>query len=222
MKNIDFHAHILPCCDHGSDGSKTSFSQLTLAREASVDIICATPHYYGEKENVGSFLERRKVCFERLMEKRKDSLPKILTGAEILAFEGIERLPDLDKLCLENTNILLMEMPFNHWSGKLVDSVGALCESGDYTVVLAHADRYSDEKVERLLEYGALIQLNAESLSHIIVKKSLKNYIEWDTVYALGSDIHLLGDGYNHWKKFRTRHKDLFNRIMENTNSLLF
>ena len=38
MKEIDFHAHILPGCDHGSDGWRTSRQQLKLAREAGVEV----------------------------------------------------------------------------------------------------------------------------------------------------------------------------------------
>ncbi|MEE3459824.1 MAG: CpsB/CapC family capsule biosynthesis tyrosine phosphatase, partial [Candidatus Faecousia sp.] len=41
---IDFHAHILPGADHGSDGLETSLRQLALAEEAGVDTIVATPH----------------------------------------------------------------------------------------------------------------------------------------------------------------------------------
>ena len=40
----DFHAHILPGADHGSDGMETSLTQLALAEAAGVDTIIATPH----------------------------------------------------------------------------------------------------------------------------------------------------------------------------------
>ena len=32
---LDYHAHILPRCDHGSDGVETSLRQLAMAAEAS-------------------------------------------------------------------------------------------------------------------------------------------------------------------------------------------
>ena len=41
MKEIDFHAHILPHCDHGSDGWETSRQQLQLAQEAGVEVQAA-------------------------------------------------------------------------------------------------------------------------------------------------------------------------------------
>ena len=64
MIEIDFHAHILPGCDHGSDGWKTSRRQLKLAREAGVEVICATSHFYGHHVSVESFLEKRERCYE--------------------------------------------------------------------------------------------------------------------------------------------------------------
>ena len=32
---LDYHAHILPRCDHGSDGVETSLRQLAMAAEAA-------------------------------------------------------------------------------------------------------------------------------------------------------------------------------------------
>ena len=100
MTEIDFHAHILPGCDHGSDRWKTSRRQLELAAEAGVEMICATSHFYGHHISVDSFLEKRQRCFEELTAHAPENGPRVLLGAEVLAFEGIERLPDLKKLRL--------------------------------------------------------------------------------------------------------------------------
>ena len=56
---IDFHAHILPGADHGSDGLETSLRQLALAEEAGVDTIVATPHFYPQSDSFSEFLRRR-------------------------------------------------------------------------------------------------------------------------------------------------------------------
>ena len=107
MTEIDFHAHILPGCDHGSDGLETSLRQIALAREADVDIVCATPHFYGHQISAERFLEKRARCWLELKAHLKDDDPRILLGAEVLAFEGIERLPQLEALCLSGTDLLL-------------------------------------------------------------------------------------------------------------------
>ena len=55
---LDYHAHILPRCDHGSDGVETSLRQLAMAAEAGIRTVCATPHFYPHRENAAAFLEQ--------------------------------------------------------------------------------------------------------------------------------------------------------------------
>ena len=75
MTEIDFHAHILPGCDHGSDGWETSRRQLVLARKAGVGMICATSHFYGHHTSVERFLQKRQRCYETLMAHVPENAP---------------------------------------------------------------------------------------------------------------------------------------------------
>ena len=219
---IDFHAHILPGCDHGSSGMSTTSKQLKAARESGVDIICATSHFYPDRENVEDFLARREKCAARLFSHEGEAnSPKILLGAEILACVGLERIPGLEKLCLEGTNILLVEMPFNGWQRELVEMMESLSYRKEFRTVLAHADRYDPMDVERILEMGIPIQLNAESLSGLFVKKHIKDWMDRDVVVAIGSDIHGSEDGYKKWDKARSKLKGRWDEIMERTYSLI-
>lgn len=43
--SLDYHAHILPGCDHGSDSIETSLKQLGMASAVGIKTICATPHF---------------------------------------------------------------------------------------------------------------------------------------------------------------------------------
>lgn len=43
--SLDYHAHILPGCDHGSSSVDMSLKQINMAKEAGVQTICATPHF---------------------------------------------------------------------------------------------------------------------------------------------------------------------------------
>ena len=149
---LDYHAHILPRCDHGSDGVETSLRQLAMAADVGIRTVCATPHFYPHRENAAAFLERRARCAAAL--PRRPELPRILLGAEVLICDGMERLDDLPRLCLEGTNELLLEMPFYAWPSSLWDTLFALCERRDIRIVLAHADRYPKENIERLIREG--------------------------------------------------------------------
>lgn len=135
---------------------------------------------------------------------RRPELPRILLGAEVLICDGMERLDDLPRLCLEGTNELLLEMPFYAWPSSLWDTLFALCERQDVRIVLAHADRYPKENIERLIREGIPLQLNAVCLTKPIKRRRYLEWIQNGYVKYLGSDIHMLGDGYRDWKKCKT------------------
>ena len=64
--SLDYHAHILPGCDHGSSSVDMSLKQMDMAKEAGIQTICATPHFYPHKESVSSFIERRRQTADNL------------------------------------------------------------------------------------------------------------------------------------------------------------
>ena len=101
-------------------------------------------------------------------------------------------------------NELLLEMPFYAWPSSLWDTLFALCERQDVRIVLAHADRYPRENIERLIREGIPLQLNAVCLTKPIKRRRYLEWIQNGYVKYLGSDIHMLGDGYRDWKKCKT------------------
>ncbi len=189
MDFVDFHAHILPHVDHGSFSTETTITQLEFALGSGVKRIVATPHFYPQVENPEDFIERRDAYYKRLLERVPDNSPKIKLGAEVLICDNIEEMPMLDKLCISGTKVLLLELPFTDFSESYVYSVRALINKG-YTVILAHADRYDPKNIDRLLDVGAYIQLNASALSGLFIPKRVKTWLNSNKVYALGSDIH--------------------------------
>ena len=222
MIEIDFHAHILPRCDHGSDGWKTSRRQLKLARGAGVEMVCATSHFYGHHISVDSFLEKRQRCFEELTAHAPENGPRVLLGAEVLAFEGIDRLPRMEELRLQGTNILLLEMPFNHWSEELLDSVEALSEDDRFRIVLAHVDRYDRKEVEKLFRLDHVrAQVNVDKLKKIFGTGYLRSWAREGLIVAVGSDIHGTEKGYEDWLTCRVRYAEDWEAIMKRTNTRL-
>ena len=78
MAEIDFHAHILPGCDHGSSNLETSLRQIALAKAAGVDVVCATSHFYGHQSSVEHFLDKRARCWLALREHLAADDPKVI------------------------------------------------------------------------------------------------------------------------------------------------
>lgn len=217
---IDFHAHVLPGCDHGSDGLETSLKQLALAEAAGVDTLIATPHFYPQREDLEEFLDRRSSTSRLLKEHYKGPL-KLLLGAEVSLCNGLEHLQGLESLCVENTDIILLEMPLNYWSRSLEETLIAIQDSGNVTPVLAHIDRYDPKRIDQLLEYGLLAQLNAEGLLGFFGKRRRLEWIDRGSVVALGSDIHGVRTGYMDFTKALKGLKERADLIFGRTEKLL-
>ena len=201
--SLDYHAHILPGCDHGSDCIETSRQQLAMAAAAGVKTVCATPHFYPHKESVESFLRRRTEAAEQLKKRLPENAPQLQLGAEVLICSGMEHLDGLHRLCREGTNELLLEMPFYAWPESIWDTLYLLCGLRDMQIVLAHAERYPVENIEHLIREGVPLQLNAACLTKPLQRNRYLSWVEKGYVKYLGSDIHMLGDGYRDWEKCR-------------------
>lgn len=207
--SLDYHAHILPGCDHGSDNEKTSLKQISLAKAAGINTICATPHFYPNAETVETFLKRRQSCYETLRPLLKDDAPCILLGAEVLICDRMDKLDGLERLCLQGTNELLLEMPFYSWPDAIWETVYKLNEVDNIQIVLAHADRYPVEDIAELIAEGIPLQLNAECFTKPFKRKKYLSWIADGYVKYLGSDIHMLGSEYSEFdksKKFLGKH----------------
>lgn len=200
---LDYHAHVLPGCDHGSDSVETSRKQLAMAAAAGVRTVCATPHFYPHRESIPSFLQRREASARLLRENLTADAPQLQLGAEVLICDGMERLDGLPRLCRGETNELLLEMPFYQWPETIWDTLYALCERRDIEIVLAHAERYSPEAIEQLIRDNVALQLNSECLTRPLHRKRYLTWIKNGSVKYLGSDIHMLGNGYRDFEKCR-------------------
>lgn len=223
MKIIDFHSHILPGADHGSDSTETSLAQIKMALDHGINTIVATPHFYPHRHSVATFIERRSKAYSELSDAMKQAEIDIdiRLGAEVLICNGIERLPDLEKLCIAGTRVLLLELPFTDFHTSYYESVEELILNG-YTVVLAHCDRYDEDIIENMISRGALVQLNAAPLSKLIVRRTLKDWIADDIVVALGSDIHERDTGaYRRFVKAMSKAGDHLALIMQKSEELI-
>ena len=184
----DFHSHVLPSVDHGSDSLGTSLKQIALANRYGVKRIVATSHFYPHSRTASSFLERREKAFVDLKNAVKDIDVTIALGAEVLICDSIEKLPFINELCIRGTKTLLLELPFSDFQLSYCRSVYSLSATG-YTVVMAHAERYEKSWITETLEAGAKLQLNAGAFSTFKIKKVL-HWLESGDVVAIGSDIH--------------------------------
>lgn len=193
----DFHMHVLPGMDDGSKDAATSVAMLERDAEAGVDTVAATSHFYAADNSISRFLARRSAAYDRLMEAvdGREDLPQVLLGAEVLFFSGVSVADQLDALCLEGTDLLLLEMPFVPWSDRVLREVEAIQRRG-LQVVAAHIERYLDiqprRTMEAFLDLNTFIQCNGSFfLSRRTARRALQMFRKGQ-IHFLGSDAHNL------------------------------
>ena len=191
---IDFHSHILPGIDDGSRSVEESVQMLKTLREQRVDMVVASSHFDVSRYSPRHFLEKRGYLFHQLKKALPSERPNILLGAEVLYFPGLSRVSALRELCVEGTNLLLLEMPFGSWKEYMVREVQELAHSGDFTVLLAHVERYRTRQNrpfwDRLLEDGVLMQSNADFFLSAFTRGKALRMLESGYIHLLGTDCH--------------------------------
>lgn len=192
----DWHSHILPGIDDGSQSVEESISMLRMLREQGAKRVIATPHFIANNESVENFLERRDEAYAKLKEQLFEGAPEIRLGAEVAYYSGISRLPDLKRLCIEGSKCLLLEMPMAKWTEYIIKEVEELAHRGKINLVLAHVDRYrclEDARIwERLCESGCIMQVNASSVLGFTTRPRILKRMRNESIHCVGSDCHNL------------------------------
>lgn len=191
---IDWHSHILPGIDDGSQSVEESVAMLKMLAEQGVNTVIATPHFLANNETVEDFLARRNEAYAKLEGHLFEGAPEIRLGAEVAYYSGISRLPDLKGLCIEGSKCLLLEMPMTKWTEYIIKEVEELAHRGKINLVLAHVDRYlhlqSAKTWERLCESGCIMQVNASSLLSFVTRPKIIKMMRAQSVHCIGSDCH--------------------------------
>lgn len=191
---IDLHSHILPGMDDGSQSVEESLALIRMQKEQGVKVVVATPHFRANSESVDSFLARRAEAMRRLQEALPGESPEIRLGAEVAYYEGISRLEELDRLRIENSKLLLLEMPMMRWNEFVQRELTELSSRSRFKVVLAHAERYlamqDPQIIERLLANGVLLQVNANFFLSLRTRHRAFSLLKKGCVHFVGSDCH--------------------------------
>lgn len=196
---IDFHSHILPGIDDGARNLETSMGMLSQVREQQVDIMVATPHFYASRDRIDTFLKRREEARDAFLcaihKEEKTGTPKILVGSEVAFFDGISRAEAIDQLTIQDTNLMLLEMPFVPWSQRNLEEVAHLIRERHLRILIAHLERFiwipgNKRMVQQLLELPVSVQLNAEAFEDWRHRRTLLKMLEENQAQVLGSDCH--------------------------------
>ncbi|MDO4173548.1 MAG: capsular polysaccharide biosynthesis protein [Eubacteriales bacterium] len=190
---IDFHTHILPGIDDGSPNLAVSMDMLREMLRQQVGCVVATPHCNVYRTSVDDFLRRRERAQHALLEAAHSEHMdiRLIAGAEVSFFPGISMLHGIEQLCIQGTNLCLLEMPFRTWSRQDIQEVNSLIQQG-IVPVIAHLERYQQgkEALDMLLALPVYAQMNAEYLLKWSTRRQALRWIKADMVQLLGSDCH--------------------------------
>lgn len=224
LRGTDLHSHILPKTDHGCDSAAQAAEQLSMMKHAGIDTAVATPHFYPAAHDFSSFAKRVEEALSQVTSLPLSERPRLLVGAEVLICAGLHRLPELDRLCIRGTRVLLLELPFSGCTDEHFEEVEDLLHGG-YTVVLAHIDRYVKkfgDHIDTLLSMGALAQINAASLQGFFDRRRLMPYLQSGCVVGFGTDLHGTDrEAIAAYEALGRLPDDLFSRITAKSNALL-
>lgn len=194
---IDLHSHLLPQLDDGSDSVEMSLAMLRCEMEQGVGTVCATSHYYADQNSITTFCERRAAALEKLRAALPEGLPRVIPAAEVAFFTGISEHAGLERLCIEGTKTLMLEMPFTEWNEFQIEEVSTLVLDRGFHVVLVHPERFCGSKgnawrLEKLVELPVALQVNARTLIRWRTRKLGLKLLRATQYPLLGSDCHNL------------------------------
>ena len=111
------------------------------------------------------------------------------------ASKAIDSLIDsLEKLCINGTKVILLELGGIPFSGDVIDEILDLSYYG-YTVVLAHIERYAKQQgfsdIKKIIaSKEAYAQCNAASFISGPLNRTVNHLLKEDLISAVASDMH--------------------------------
>ena len=197
---IDFHSHILPGIDDGAKSPEMSMEIIKTGLNEGVNKFIFTPHFYDHRQSYEDFIINRKkavIALKSFYEENGIEMPEFLIGAEVALSENTAFSENLSNLCIEGTELLLLEIPYSPHANWVPQVLYTIMYERGVTPVIAHLDRYVESRghkhiIEELIKMDIPIQINASAFLNRKTRKFVKKLIENENTLVLGSDVHNL------------------------------
>jgi len=200
LLHCDIHSHLIPSIDDGSKSMTESIHLIAELHQLGYKKLITTPHIMSDYfKNTPEIIS--KGLEELRTQLKKENIPvEIEAAAEYYLDYDFERKLKEEKMLTFGDNYLLFEISYLNPPENLFESIFNIQTLG-FKPVLAHPERYNyfhrDFSIyESLIEKGALLQLNINSLTgHYSepTKKIAQQMIEKEMISFLGSDCHHVG-----------------------------
>ena len=202
---IDIHCHVLYDVDDGAKDKETSKTMLDRMAGEGVSAVIATPHF---RHHMFSYpLEKIDEAYEEMKAYAAQKKIDLRLGCEYhVDGEIFDNLSDHRVHTVGN--YVLSEFSYSADFPLILTYTQDLIMRG-WKPIIAHAERCKVfqrkvKLVEEILDAGALIQINANSLLGIdgrTVKKTSRKLLDMEVVDFIASDAHDLGERASHLRE---------------------
>lgn len=191
---LDLHTHVLPKVDDGAKSVEISIEMLRDSYSQGVRICAATPHCVIHRQSdIDMFLETREEGYKKLLKATEgmEDVPRLLLGAEVYLDNDLNSYEGLSRLCLSDTDYIMLEFPIDKANPHWADWLYSLNRSG-FKILVAHVDRYPEwEKMMRDFKgLDIAYQVNASRFTEFGSGKLVKRLMAQGHRYIISSDMH--------------------------------
>jgi len=196
---VDIHCHILPGVDDGARSIEDSLAMLKNAREAGVEIVIATPHFFRGVYEI-EFAEREQMIAELQKVANENGIDiQIRPGVEYYLSPDIcDNISKLAEFTLNNNGrYILVELP-RQGIPPYVGNVLSDLEAHGLTPIIAHPERNiiigrNPNILFDLVLRGCIAQLNVGSILGLYGRTSQKTaqvLLTNRLLHLVASDMH--------------------------------
>jgi len=195
---VDIHTHILPGIDDGARDLSEARDMIRMACENGTRAMILTPHCFGRYDK-NSVIQIREA-FASVLKMAESEFPelKLYPGSEVHYESAVpDRLAEGAIQTLNGSHYVLVEFGGRCLRSQVLRAVSSVVYSG-HTPVIAHVERYDvfrrdAELINEVLELGALLQVNAESIlgsQGFRIKHFCHRLLRRGQVHFVASDGH--------------------------------
>ena len=201
---FDIHCHILFDVDDGSNDFAESQAMLNAARNAGIDNIVCTPHCRGSHFDYQRIVNHYDVLSRFAHTQGFEMALGFEVYWENLIDFGLE---NASHLCIENTNLMLLELSVGSMPVNWQRIIYSLRGQGIQPII-AHPERYRAvqnnlEIAFEMKDLGCLLQLSGNFAAggfRSNSKRTALQLLENGLVDYIASDAHCVED-YNDYRK---------------------
>ena len=216
----DYHSHVLPEIDDGAKDVEMSLAILDMMHKQGVKRVIATPHFYAHREkSVEDYLKQRQEAFEKI--KANSPVENIVLGSEVAIEHDISQLSGIEKLAIQGTNLILLELPYREFENWMIEEINSISYAHKLTVLCAHVHRYvhyyNTAEMQAVLRLKAIFQINHDAFENMKERKLVRSIIKNGYPVTIGSDAHNLDSRKPRWDVLKNKCKP---NVIEKANMI--